>query len=108
MENNQHNYQNTNYGNNPYYREENKKVIAGVLGILLGGIGVHKFILGYNQEGFILLAVTLAGIVLSCVFIGAMFVWIPGAIGIAEGIIYLTKTDQEFYEVYQKNKRPWF
>ena len=28
-----------------------KKVPAGVLGILLGGLGVHKFYLGYTKEG---------------------------------------------------------
>jgi hypothetical protein len=29
-------------------------------------------------------------------------------LGLIEGIIYLTKTDAEFYETYQKNKKPWF
>ena len=31
-----------------------KKILAGILGIVLGGLGVHKFILGYNQEGAIM------------------------------------------------------
>ena len=31
------------------YPQENKKVLAGILGILLGGFGIHKFILGYTQ-----------------------------------------------------------
>lgn len=30
-----------------------KKVLAGVLGILLGGLGIHKFVLGYTKEGII-------------------------------------------------------
>src|SRR5690606_15984202 len=47
--------------------QENKKVLAGILAIVLGGLGVHKFILGYNKEGIILLVVTVAlGILTSC------------------------------------------
>ncbi len=34
---------------------ENKKLLAGLLAIFVGAFGVHKFILGYNKEGFILL-----------------------------------------------------
>jgi hypothetical protein len=36
-----------------------KKVLAGVLGIFFGHIGIHKFILGYNKEGFIQILLTL-------------------------------------------------
>ena len=39
-------------------QQENKKVLAGVMGILFGGLGVHKFILGYTQEGIIQLVVS--------------------------------------------------
>lgn len=87
---------------------DNKKIIAGILGILFGGLGIHKFILGYNKEGGILLGATLVGILLSCVFIGVLFVWIPGFIGFIEGIIYLTKSDADFYNTYQAGKKPWF
>lgn len=88
--------------------QDNKKLVAGITGILLGGLGVHKFILGYNTEGLILLGATLACIALSCVVVGAFFVWIPGVIGLIEGIIYLTKSDEEFYRTYQVGKKPWF
>ena len=87
---------------------ENKKILAGILGILFGGLGVHKFILGYNKEGGILLGATIAGVLLSCLGIGLLFVWIPGVIGLIEGIIYLTKSDEEFYNTYQVEKKPWF
>ena len=87
---------------------ENKRVLAGILAILLGSLGVHKFILGYNKEGFVLLGVSVATYVLSCVGIGLFFVWIPGVIGLIEGIIYLTKSDEEFYNMYQASKKPWF
>src|ERR1700745_3825598 len=36
-----------------------KKMAAGLCGILLGSLGVHKFILGYNTEGIIMLLITL-------------------------------------------------
>ncbi|NJP10236.1 MAG: TM2 domain-containing protein [Leptolyngbyaceae cyanobacterium RU_5_1] len=72
-----------------------KKIAAGICGILLGWLGVHKFILGYNTEGIL-------HIVLSfCCGIG-------GIIGLVEGIIYLTKTDEEFYSTYIVNKKGWF
>jgi len=80
--------------------EESKRIIAGILGILLGSLGVHKFILGYTTQGIIMLAVTLV----TCGF-GA---GLTGLIGLIEGIIYLTKTDEEFIEMYQTNKKEWF
>lgn len=87
---------------------DNKKILAGILAIILGSLGVHKFILGYQKEGFILLGVTIAAYVLMCVGVGLLFVWIPGLIGLIEGIIYLTKSDEEFYNTYQAGKKPWF
>jgi len=87
---------------------ENKKVLAGILAILLGSLGVHKFILGYNKEGIILLSITLIGILTTCLVIGVFILWIPGIIGLIEGIIYLTKSDAEFYQTYQVGKKPWF
>ena len=87
---------------------DNKKVLAGLLAIFLGSLGVHKFILGYQKEGFILLGVSIAAYVLSCVGVGLLFVWIPGVIGLIEGIIYLTKSDAEFQNTYQVGKKPWF
>lgn len=87
---------------------DNKKILAGILGIILGGLGVHKFILGYNKEGGILLGIWILGAVLSCVGIGLLLIWIPGVIGLIEGIIYLTKSDEEFYNTYQVGKKPWF
>jgi len=74
---------------------ENKKLLAGLLAILIGGLGIHKFILGYTKEGVIqILLNILCGV-------GAI-------IGLIEGIIYLTKSDEEFYNTYQVGKKPWF
>ena len=77
-----------------------KKLPAGLCGILLGALGVHKFILGYTQAGIIMAAVS----VLTCGFASP----IMGIIGIIEGIIYLTKTDQQFVDEYIVHQKPWF
>ncbi len=77
-----------------------KKIPAAICAILLGGLGIHKFILGYTIEGFIMLAIT----VLTC-GIGSL---IPGIIGLVEGILYLTKSDQEFVATYIQGRRGWF
>lgn len=71
-----------------------------MLAILLGGLGIHKFVLGYTIPGVILLLVT----VLTCGF-GGM---ITSIIGLVEGIIYLTKSDEEFVQTYQVGKKEWF
>lgn len=87
---------------------DNKKVLAGILAILLGSLGVHKFILGYNKEGIILLAITVIGYATSCLVIGLFIIWIPPVVGLVEGIIYLTKSDEEFVQTYQVGKKSWF
>jgi TM2 domain-containing membrane protein YozV len=87
---------------------DNKKILAGILAILFGSLGIHKFILGYNKEGVILLGVTLLGYATTCIGVGFLFFWLPGLIGLIEGIVYLTKSDEEFYNTYQVGKKPWF
>lgn len=87
-------------GNKIPQQEENKKIIAGVFAILLGCLGIHKFILGYQTEGIIMLLVT----ILTCGIGG----FVMSIIGLIEGIIYLTKTDDEFFRIYQLNKKTWF
>ncbi len=83
---------------------ENKKLLAGILAIVLGSLGIHKFILGYNKEGIIMLVVTIVLGVFTC-GIGASLM---GLLGLIEGIIYLTKSDEEFYNTYQVGQKPWF
>jgi len=75
--------------------QESKRVLSGVLAILLGGFGVHKFMLGYTKEGVIqLLLGFLCGVG-----------WL---MGLAEGIIYLMKSDADFIKIYQDGQKPWF
>ena len=77
-----------------------KKLVAGILAILVGSLGVHKFILGYTTEGVIMLLVT----VLTCGIAGIVM----SIVGIVEGIMYLTKSDEEFVRTYIQNKKGWF
>lgn len=62
------------------------KAVAGVLGILLGSFGAHKFYLGQTSAGILY----------------ALFFWsgIPGLIGFIEGIVYLFMSDAEFARRY--------
>ena len=75
--------------------QESKRIVAGVLAIALGWLGVHKFVLGYTVPGVIQLILGF------CFGIG----WI---IGIIEGIIYLTKSDEDFYQTYIVEQKGWF
>lgn len=76
------------------------KIAAGICGILLGWLGVHKFILGYNRPGLIMLLVS----VLTCLWAAPVFL----IIGIIEGIFYLTKSDEEFVRTYVDGRKEWF
>lgn len=69
--------------------------LLGILGILYGGWGIHKFVMGYTKEGIIQL--------LLCLACG-----IGTIIGVIEGIIYLTKSDEEFVATYINGRKPWF
>jgi TM2 domain-containing membrane protein YozV len=65
---------------------EKSKIVAGLLGIFLGGFGLHKFYLGNIGMGILYLC----------------FCWtfIPAIVGFIEGIIYLTMTDAAFKAKY--------
>lgn len=73
------------YTNTEVYSSKSKTA-AGLLAIFLGGFGVHKFYLGKIGKGILY----------------AVFFWtyIPAFIGFIEGIIYLTSSDEKFYNKY--------
>ena len=73
-----------------------KKLVAGLLGILIGWTGAHRFYLGDTKGGVIRLVVA----ILTCLT--------GGVIGFIEGIIYLTKSDEDFDRIYLQEKKAWF
>jgi TM2 domain-containing membrane protein YozV len=83
------------------------KVAAGLLGIFLGGWGVHKFYLGFTGPGLVYLLVNTVGFAITW-----LFLFIPniilGVIAFVEGIIYLTKSDEDFEQTYVVQKKQWF
>ncbi len=84
--------------NDPHpYSESNKRLAAGILAIVLGPLGIHKFLLGYTIQGVLWLIVSIA-----------TFGILTALVGIIEGIIYLSKSDEEFYNTYQLHKKKWF
>lgn len=62
------------------------RTTTAILALLLGGLGAHHFYLGNTVRGVLYL----------------IFVWtfIPAIVGLIEGIIYLTKSDEEFHQKY--------
>ena len=95
-------------GNQPGYVAESpesaeggrKRINSALLAFFLGGLGIHKFYLGYTTSGIIMLLVS----VVSCGILALPI----GGIALAEGIIYLTKSNEQFYEEYILNKKEWF
>lgn len=79
-------------------------VAAGLLAIFLGSLGIHKFYLGYNTPGFIMLAVTIVGSIFSLGLAGLAMV----VISIVEGVLYLSKSQTEFEQIYVFSKKEWF
>ena len=67
-----------------------KKVLAGVLGIVLGGLGIHKFVLGYQTEGIIMLLVSL---------VGGFFLWSKGDFAIENTSGRTSPTEHELYGI---------
>ena len=74
------------------------RTTAGLFAILLGGLGAHKFYLGHTGLGVMFL-------VLSICVVGLVFT-LP--VALIEGIIYLTKSDEEFEEIYVKGRKSFF
>jgi TM2 domain-containing membrane protein YozV len=73
-----------------------KKILAGVMALVMGAWGIHRFILGDPMGGILRIVITFATCGLGSIM------WL------IEGIIYLTKTDEEFYRIYMVQKKSWF
>ena len=78
------------------------RVAAGLLAIFCGILGFHKFYLGYISAGIIMFLLT-------------FFLWwtivVPLAmflVSLIEGVMYLTKSDEEFQRIYVQSQKDWF
>jgi TM2 domain-containing membrane protein YozV len=95
-------YQQPHAASHPVGRKNH--IVAGLLAIFFGSLGVHKFYLGYSTPGLIMLLVTLIG----SIFTFGLAALVMSIIGIIEGVIYLMKTDEEFYYTYELTTKQWF
>ncbi|VVN91247.1 TM2 domain-containing protein [Pseudomonas fluorescens] len=80
-----------------------KRITAAILALFLGAFGAHKFFLGYNKQGVIMLLLFIFGFIL--VGIPSMII---GIIAFVEFIVYLTKSDEDFEQIYVNSAKPWF
>jgi len=75
-----------------------KKLVAAICGILIGWLGIHRFVLGDPTGGIIRIVIS----IFTCTIGGSI-------IGLIEGIIYITKSDEEFVETYiNEPQKKWF
>ena len=84
--------------------ESKNRLIAAALGITGAGLALHKFYLDQKEVGIKRILLTVVGGILTC---GAMTLGMIG-VGVTEGVIYLTKSDAEFYWTYVAQKKEWF
>lgn len=88
----------------PKGKRKKNRITAGILAILLGCFGAHKFYLGYKWTGIIFLVF----------FWGSMSLSYPpttliiAVISVIEGILYLCKSDEEFQQTYVIEKKRMF
>ena len=78
---------NVNNGINTSTWPIKNKLVAAILAILLGGLGVHEFYLGRTGKGVLML----------------IFCWtgIPAVIGFVQGIMILVSNDENFQLKYR-------
>lgn len=85
---------------NPAKNYTLKKYVTVIQAIFLGVFGIHKFALGYSEEGAIMLAITL--------FTFGYGARVMMIVGVIEGLIYISKSTQNFTRTYITKKRGWF
>lgn len=88
--------------------DQKSPLVAGLLALFLGGLGIHKFYLGYNGPGITLLIGTITSWVLTIVVIGLLGLMLISIICLIEAIIYLTKNQEEFTQTYVVGRKDWF
>ncbi len=85
---NQGGYNQSGYPQGQYgqpYAPQKSRVVAGVLGILLGSLGIHRFYLGYTTIGVVLVLMSTVGVFLTF----GLSAIAAGIWGLVEGILIL-------------------
>ncbi len=77
----------------PHSPAEKSKITAGVLALLLGGIGIHKFYTGAWGWGIVYIVLCLT--------------YIPALVALIEGIRYLTLKQPEFAQKAARMNGPF-
>ena len=65
---------------------QRSRVVAGLLGVFLGGLGLHRMYLGYWRRGLTMLAIT----VVAGFFTLGLAALAMGVCGFVEGLLYLS------------------
>ena len=72
------------------------RIVAGMLGIFVGGLGIHNFYLGYSSKGFIQLVLSILGIFTLGITSIISLIW-----GLIEGVMilmgYVKKDGNDLY-----------
>lgn len=93
---------------NEYRNFAGKRVTAAVIALFLGGIGIHKFYLGLQTGGLIMLTLSAVGILGSCFLFPLILNVVVAIIALSEFVIYLTKPEENFVYDYAVLKKQWF
>lgn len=85
---------------------------ATVLAFLLGWCGAHKFYMGYTSSGIVYLLIFLISLFMIFSFffsiLGIFTIYVPFVFSFVDAILYMTKTDEEFQNIYIEGHREWF
>jgi TM2 domain-containing membrane protein YozV len=93
---------------------EKDKVVAGLLGIACGGIGLHRFYMGEKKAGLMYvgalcgMSLIYGAISVLSAGIGTLLypiLFIPHLIGVIDGIMYFVASDDEFQQKYMGNDK---
>jgi TM2 domain-containing membrane protein YozV/DNA-directed RNA polymerase subunit RPC12/RpoP len=84
-------------------RLSGEQLVAGILAILVGSLGIHKFYLGFQRAGITMLVVSIVTIPFALLGMIVMTV-----IDIIEGVMCLTKSEAQFRREYIRGRKEWF
>ncbi|MDR3363877.1 MAG: NINE protein [Clostridiales Family XIII bacterium] len=69
-----------------YYPEQKSKLVAGLLGIFLGHLGIHNFYLGFRSNAIKQLVLSIIGYCTIIIGVGVVLLAIAGIWGFVEGV----------------------